>query len=71
MPRDDDERMTRWWEGLSEPEREDALTFQQTGQLTDKLQQSLTSAELLEPKQDRTDREVSPRVRDFLKMRHD
>ena len=71
MPRDDDERMTRWWEGLSEPEREDALTFQQTGQLTDKLQQSLTSAELLEPKQDRTDREAAPHVRDFLKMRHD
>ncbi|MGI8993312.1 MAG: hypothetical protein ACR2FP_03320 [Nocardioidaceae bacterium] len=66
-----DERLTRWWEKLSEQERADALRYQETGRLTDGLQQSLQSAELLQPTQDRPGHVIPAHVHDFLKMRHD
>ncbi len=66
-----DQRLTQWWEGLSEEERVDALAASKSGKLSDGLRQSLHSSGLSQPAEGQTERVIPAPVDDFLRMRHD
>lgn len=61
-----DERLKRWWDGLDEQTRAEALQAQRDGRLTDRLQKSLRDAGV----KVRPDKSVTGDVNEFLKMRH-
>ncbi len=65
-----DERLTRWWEGLSKEERAEAHRARKSGQLTERQQKSLEDAQVIKPGQGKNGRTVTPQVDKFLKMRH-
>ena len=61
--------LDRWWDGLTEEERADAIRSADAGQLSDGLQMSLERAGLLAPGE-RPDQSIRGDVIQYLKMRH-
>jgi hypothetical protein len=61
--------LQRWWDGLTEEDRAEAVRSAEAGELSDTTQESLESAGLVE-QAGRKDKTVPGKVRDFLKMRH-
>jgi len=67
MARNDD--LERWWNGLSEKEKAEAVSSQVSGELTDAVADSLDKAGIHKRK-GRKDRRVPDDVVIFLKTRH-
>ena len=63
------DELDRWWDGLTEEERADALGSRDGGQLSDGMEKSLERAGLVEPGV-RPDRTLRGNVISYLKMRH-
>jgi hypothetical protein len=61
--------LERWWDGLSEQERADAIRSEEAGQLSDAMRASLETAGVIRQGEG-SDRIIPGRVHDFLKMRH-
>ena len=63
------DQLDRWWDGLSEEERAEAIRSGDAGQLSDGVERSLERAGLITPG-DRPDRSIRGDVIQYLKMRH-
>ena len=63
------DELDRWWDGLSGPERADALRSRDTGRLSDAMERSLERAGVIQP-ETRKDPTVTGDVFEYLKMRH-
>ena len=63
------EELDRWWDGLTEEERAEALRSGDAGQLSEGVERSLESAGLIMPGE-RPDRSIRGDVIQYLKMRH-
>jgi hypothetical protein len=63
------DELDRWWDGLTEEQRAEAIRSRDAGQLNEGLQRSLENAGLVEPGV-RPDRSIPGDVFSYLKMRH-
>ena len=63
------DELDRWWDGLSEEERAEALQSGDAGQVSDGVERSLERAGLIMPGE-RPDRSIRGDVIQYLKMRH-
>lgn len=66
-----DERLARWWQGLTPSQRRTATKAAASGQLDEELRQTLDREGLIDSSQQADSRTLPRNVQDFLKMRHD
>ena len=59
----------RWWDGLTKEERAYAIRSAEAGQLSEEMGRSLENAGLITG-EERTDRTVPGKIRNYVKMRH-